>query len=339
MSTYKSSARRRRAGSRRSSGQASRLAYQPPAGKKRPLGAASHSQGVHPPLASLSPAEEDLYLGMDDSDPLVSLDTLDDLNEGEMISEADELAPEPLNYPVIGVNYPSPTASSPRMPAGPQDATTRATRHGGRSRLQATREAAREPRRPRNRRSRRGDFHWREREWGSRLWVQRLRLIPSLAVTLILVIIVSFFAFVVATRAANKAVPPPHTSRGTVIPVIIQQPSGDSSPTPALPAYTVGVWLSSMSPGASGTLQVYVRVSQNSDGGADITNGPVAGVPVTISATYGGVVGNGPVKTDENGLATFNFSYSAPGGSPVYITATATIDGKQYTSTTVFVAG
>jgi hypothetical protein len=62
---------------------------------------------------------------------------------------------------------------------------------------------------------------------------------------------------------------------------------------------------------------------------------PVANVPVKISSLNG--VADGVVKTDASGLAFFTFFYGAVDGSPVSLTATATINGHAYSATTSFV--
>jgi hypothetical protein len=162
---------------------------------------------------------------------------------------------------------------------------------------------------------------------------------PRIALTLAMLTLVSLFAFLLAAKAAGRtSLPLQSGDKATnANPIIIQQQgSGGGSPTPAFPAYVVGVWVSNMSPSASGSILVYVRVTENASG---ISNEPVPNVPVTISSPNGGVPGgiHRAVKTNSSGLATFTLFYGQSPGLPVYITATATIGTQKVTSTTDFV--
>jgi hypothetical protein len=157
---------------------------------------------------------------------------------------------------------------------------------------------------------------------------------PRVVLTVAVLTVISLFAFLIAAKASGRAgirVPPVKATNAN--PIIIQQEgSGGGTATPALPPYVVGVWVSNMSPAPSGSLLVYVRVTENASG---LTNEPVAGVPVTISSSNGRA--RGVVKTNSSGLATFTFFYGQSPGFPVYITATATIGNQKVTSTTDFV--
>jgi hypothetical protein len=221
------------------------------------------------------------------------------------------------------------------QPSSSTDAKTRVKRSriSLRARLGAVREKAREAAR-RRRRARREGFRWYEREWDGRFWVSRMGITPRAVLTLAVVTVVSLFAFLIAARAAGRAGIPVQSGKATdANPIIIQQEgSGGGIATPALPTYVVGVWVSNMSPPASGSLGVYVRVTKNVGG---ITNEPVANVPVTIASPNGRA--RGVVKTNSSGLATFTFFYGQSPGFPVYITATATIGKQPVSSTTDFV--
>ncbi len=180
------------------------------------------------------------------------------------------------------------------------------------ARLGGARERAKEASR-RRRRARREGFHWYERDRDSRFWGRRMGITPRVVLTLAVLTVISLFAFLIAAKAAGRAgirVQPVKASDAN--PIIIQQEgSGGGTATPALPTYVVGVWVSNMSPAPSGSLLVYVRVTQNAGG---LTNEPVAGVPVTISSPNGSA--RGVVKTNSNGLATFRFFYGQSPGLP-----------------------
>jgi hypothetical protein len=86
-------------------------------------------------------------------------------------------------------------------------------------------------------------------------------------------------------------------------------------------------------------------------------NEPVPNVKVQVTSPYGvarstttssppkrggkggGATPSDTTVTDANGLATFTFFYGAGPGGAVYIFASATINGQQISSNTVFVAG
>jgi hypothetical protein len=53
----------------------------------------------------------------------------------------------------------------------------------------------------------------------------------------------------------------------------------------------------------------------------------------------GGSTPSDTAVTDANGLAIFTFFYGAGPGGAVYVFASATINGQQISSNTVFVAG
>jgi hypothetical protein len=219
------------------------------------------------------------------------------------------------------------------------DAETRRehSRTNLRGRLGTVREKAKETAR-RRRRARREGFRWYERSWENRFWGRQLGITPRVVLTLAVITVISLFAFLIAAKAAGRAgIRVQALKASTANPIIIQpQGSGGDTPTPALPTYVVGVWFSNMSPAPSGSLQVYVRVTENAGG---ISNEPVANVPVTIASSNGGARGgiHGVVKTNPGGLATFTFFYGQSPGFPVYVTATATIGNQKVTGTSLFV--
>lgn len=179
-------------------------------------------------------------------------------------------------------------------------------------------------------------YSWKERDWRANGWSYRLRLIPAVAAVLIALLIISTFAFVIASRAANTArtqiqvstigQSAPASSHG----VILQQPA-PGQPTPVAPQYTVGVWVTNYSPSSGGTEQVYVRVSQSNAG-------PMAGVRVFLSVSWDNAASRyGPATTNAYGLAAFTVVVNAPPGQPEYVTATTTIRGTSASADTIFV--
>jgi hypothetical protein len=260
----------------------------------------------------------------------------------------------PLDEPVAGI------AVSESIPAQSAPGTTgsrRAARTGLRERIIVIREKVKEERRRRDRHRREG-FQWYEREWGSRFWAARLGITPHTVLTVSLVIVVGLFVFLIAARAASRT---PVSGIGgakrqNANPIIIQQEGNTGgtagSNTTAGPTYILGIWVSSMSPAGSGVEQVYVRVTENTSTGV---NEPVPNVKVQVTSPYGvarsttmpslptrggGVAApSDTAVTDANGLAIFNFFYGAGPGTAVYVFATATVNGQQVSSNTVFVAG
>ena len=227
----------------------------------------------------------------------------------------------------------------------------RPVRTGLRERLTIMREKTKEERRRRDRHRREG-FRWYEREWESRFWARRLGITPRAIVSVALVIVVSLFVFLIAARAATRTSVPgsASTTHQDANPIIIQQEGSDSGGTgsnltPTLPNYTLGMWVSSMSPAASGSVQLYVRVTEDS---STAVNEPVSNVKVQVTSPYGvarstatasgrrGARGD-TATTDANGLVIFTFFYGAVPGTPVYVFATVTIQGHQISSNTVFV--
>ncbi|MGO8950394.1 MAG: hypothetical protein ACLQUY_22585 [Ktedonobacterales bacterium] len=167
---------------------------------------------------------------------------------------------------------------------------------------------------------------------------------PRVILTIILIVMASLFVFLIAARAASRAGLPLVTGTArNANPIVIQQENSGYTPAPGLPTYTLGVWVSSMSPPASGSIQVYVRVTINT---SNETNRPMRNVAVQVSSSNGFArsnlakgSGSNVATTDANGLASFTLFYGAAPSSPVYVYATTTIDGHQISSNTVFVPG
>ncbi|MFI5271444.1 MAG: hypothetical protein ACHQ4H_00240 [Ktedonobacterales bacterium] len=189
------------------------------------------------------------------------------------------------------------------------------------------------------RRNREG-FGWRERDWGRLLWMRQVRMIPAVGAGVLVLALLLGGTYLLATRTISpssihlsspfKAAAPTANGR----PVFVAPGSAQQSPTPALPTYTVGVWVADTSPPASGSDAIFVRVSRNVL--------PAAGVPVTIAVELpNGFQSSGRLVTNKDGYATYKLVFSnLPPDQPVIITATAnTASGIVSASTTFLPQG
>lgn len=192
----------------------------------------------------------------------------------------------------------------------------------------------RPPRRPRER----DGFSWRERDWRSAFWLRPLRTVPTVVVSLALLAVVLGGTFLLVTRAVGHStlrLSSPFTSSGTPTvrtqPVIVQPGAHDTTPTPALPQYTIGVWAADPSPPGSGSDQIFVRVSNNVL--------PAKGIVVTLSIQLpGGYQNSGPLRTDAHGLVSYKLVYRGlPANQPIVVTATATTPAGIISATTYIV--
>jgi hypothetical protein len=166
-------------------------------------------------------------------------------------------------------------------------------------------------------------------------WKQlRKTFLILLAFTLILAVAVfgGAVAASYALRATQKVsiTPPKPTVSRYNGGVVIQPGEGSTTPSPTLPKYQIGAWLSNNAP-SGGSVKVFVRLTQ------DVA--PLPNIPVTLAVQMpGGTVQLGPTNTDDYGLATFTVTYGGLSGSPVFVTATAKITNDQeITADTVFV--
>jgi hypothetical protein len=180
----------------------------------------------------------------------------------------------------------------------------------------------------------RDGFHWSERDRRDSLWRRQLRLLPAVVAGIVLLCIASVLAIVIASKAASAATSHPVGPQATAtLPsgIVLQQSPAMSTQTPQASDYLVGVWVSNPSPPTAGAVKVFVRLTHDAQ--------PIAGVPVRIAVNFPGFTHPyGPAKTDSYGLATFTVTYSGtPPAQPVYVTATATVDGQQLTQQTLFV--
>jgi hypothetical protein len=178
-------------------------------------------------------------------------------------------------------------------------------------------------------------FQRSERDWRQSTWYREFRLLPRVLAVVLFIAVASTFAVVVATKAAAlspsvlataQATPP--LSGGIVLQ---QSPGGSGTPTTVASSYLMGIWPSNASPPPSGSVQIFVRLSDAAT--------PIAGVRVSLSVSLPGAsIASGSVKTDGYGLATFTVTYGgAPTARPVYVTASATVNGETVTQQTYFV--
>ncbi len=112
--------------------------------------------------------------------------------------------------------------------------------------------------------------------------------------------------------------------------VVVQPGSESIAPTPEAPKYQIGAWMSNNAPGG-GSVKVFVRLSE------DVA--PIPQVPVTLSVQMpgGSVVQLGPTNTDGYGLATFTVNFGGSRGTPIFVTASATVGAENLQAETVFV--
>ncbi len=179
-------------------------------------------------------------------------------------------------------------------------------------------------------------FHWRERARRPGYWRRRAVPVALLVAGVIIAVIVGNLGISVARQvssvfasAAAVNTTQQESTPGSVI--ISPLNNSDGSPTPGPMTYTVGVWTSNTMP-AGGSVTVFVRVSDNTE--------PVAQARVYIQTQVGGGSGPrlGPLTTNAYGMASAQLRYGAGQGTPVFLTATTTINGKTYSGTYTFVA-
>lgn len=173
-------------------------------------------------------------------------------------------------------------------------------------------------------------FSWRERTWsGFHVWRRHTALLLALGSILLVTAAVGILGYRQMLKAAEAVqLPLPSLNGGSAGPngVVIVPPSGQSTtPTPVAPGYEIGVWVSNSSP-SGGSVIVYVRVVHDMQ--------VVPGVSVSLSVSSGGRYS--PVRTDRNGIAKFTVRYGGGAGSPVFVTAKATVEGQTIFADTTF---
>jgi hypothetical protein len=164
---------------------------------------------------------------------------------------------------------------------------------------------------------------------------KRMRKTVAILAALALMLLVAVVGGVMVTSYARKATkqlnvaPPTPTVSSYSGGLVIQPGSEANAPTPEVPLYQIGAWMSSNSP-SGGSVKVFVRITH------DVA--AVPHIPVTLAVQIpGGTLKFGPTKTDAYGLATFTVQFGGLAGTPCFVTATATIEHQVYTADTVFV--
>jgi hypothetical protein len=168
------------------------------------------------------------------------------------------------------------------------------------------------------------------------VWMRRLGLTAQI-VGLILLLGVSAVSAFVLSRAVLPSSPDPlPLSSVDTSPkqdgYVLAPPGAVGSPTPAAAGGSVGVWVDSSTPGTSGTVHAFARVTKDGQ--------PVTGLAVKLDADVSGATTTyGPVTTDGYGIATFTLSFSGvPAFRPIYLTATTKLaDGTELTGESFFV--
>lgn len=175
-------------------------------------------------------------------------------------------------------------------------------------------------------------FRWRERARRKGFWRKRALPVVAAVACVTVALAIGIYALNTAGRAAGafSAVP---TAQATVGGSVMISPNINgisTTPTPVAEEYDVGVWVSDTLP-QGGSVTVYARVSRYTQ--------PVAHVRVYIYAsTPNGGIRLGPLTTDAYGVAHAQLNYGNIGSSqPIFLTGTATINGKQFSGTYTFV--
>ncbi len=175
-------------------------------------------------------------------------------------------------------------------------------------------------------------FGWRERARRYGFW--RRRALPIIAVFACLAVglSVGIFALKTAGRVAGAFSIGPDTTQSTPGGSVMISPlnATDTTPTPTLPQYDVGVWVSDTLP-QGGSVTVFVRVSNNT------LPQPNARVYVHADTPNGGI-NIGPLTTNSYGVASTKLNYGNVGQQqPIYLTATTSIGGQNYSGVYTFV--
>jgi hypothetical protein len=178
-------------------------------------------------------------------------------------------------------------------------------------------------------------FSLRERAWsGLGGWRRHVGILVTFAVICVLAVVGGVLGYQQILKAAeNSNLSISSQNSNPIVPggVIIVPPGSQSStPTPAIPMYEIGTWVSNNAP-TGGTVTVFVRVVQNMQG--------APGIPVSLSVqSPGSSRSYGPIKTDSSGIAKFTVHYaSGSSTNPVFVTASAYLNGQTLTAQTTFV--
>src|SRR5262249_12909182 len=134
-----------------------------------------------------------------------------------------------------------------------------------------------------------------------------------------------------ATANSNLSISSPDSSATVPSGVVIMPPAvGSTTATPSTAAYEIGTWVSNSAP-TGGSVTVFVRIVQNMQG--------APGIPVTVFVQSPGSSKHyGPTKTDGTGIAKFNVQFGAASSTdPVFVTASASVNGQTLSAQTTFV--
>lgn len=312
MSTRSMAARRRRAADRRKK----RDTPAPQPAKLIPGPAAFSTSEAEPGISARTPEldREPAGIGAHTTMPPLDRPLADDLRYTQ------EMRLPPLAAP--GAEPAAPAA--PKRPLASDSERAIVVRRyrdsGGTSRPPSQPPRLSRPSRPAYEPRPRDGFSWRERDWGGTLWLRLLRRLPTVIVSLALLAVVLGGTFLLVTHAVGRTtlhLTSPFSTSGTPTPrtqpVIIQPGTNDTTPTPAFPQYTIGVWAADPSPPGSGSDQLFARISDNLL--------PAKGIAVTFSID--GLQQSGRLVTDGHGLVTYTLVYSGQAGQPIEVTATA----------------
>lgn len=177
-------------------------------------------------------------------------------------------------------------------------------------------------------------FSLRERTWsGMSAWRRHLGLLITLAVVCLLAAVGGVIGYQQIVKATANSDLSLSSQNGSATPngvVIAPQMTLSTTPTPAIPAYQIGTWVSNTSP-TGGTVTVYARVVQNMQAASGISVSVLVQSP-GFTKTYG------PTRTGSDGIVKFTVHYGAASGAdPVFVTATAHINGQSLSAQTTFV--
>jgi hypothetical protein len=177
-------------------------------------------------------------------------------------------------------------------------------------------------------------YRWRERPNHRSIW--RRRAVPA-ALIVVGVIVVAILgnlglsAIQQATRAfaSSGAFNDSSASQPATPGSVFISPLNNSagSPTPTATNYSVGVWTAVPNP--SGATTVFIHVTSGGQ--------PVAGAEVFLQVDGGSNIG--PLTTNKSGMASKRVGFGGGYGSPVFLTATTTINGVTYSGSYTFVIG
>jgi hypothetical protein len=164
-------------------------------------------------------------------------------------------------------------------------------------------------------------------------------LLPLLCLAVVTILMSSTLAYMAFSRGAQGwgARSADATSAAQPTQAIVVRGAPGTATAPVVrPAYVMGAWVSDSAPPPTGSIQVYVRVTDY------VSLLPAAGVPVALQVQFTCSVAYsaqpfGPTPTDTDGIASFTVTFSGlQPGQPVCVTASATAAGKTYTAATTF---